>query len=343
MRSSPEKDARKPATSTPGARSGSAASRRPAAQPSVRSTRRSSWSVVSSTPTSANSSRASAGTNARSAARTSASSPASRSRCSGHGGSRRVSTTRRSPPGGAVTSRCSPAHTSGEATRWTSSSTRTAGPTTWRTAAATRSAGSVPGPRSSATRRRRASAGAPTTAARDVATARQKASGVSSPGPTVSQAGRSTARAASQEPTSTVLPHPAEADRSVTGDSAPRSRRSNRRGRSTTCNATGTAYFTSGCVSTSSAGIVTPGLGTPLILRVTVSFSRGDSARKKCRTPLNEFSRITARRCPARKCPRIRENGSGRCRDGLRRWPVPCPPSSRGDAARTRVVRACAR
>ena len=54
-------------------------------------------------------------------------------------------------------------------------------------------------------------------------------------------------------------------------------------------------------VSTSSAGIVTPGLGTPLILRVTVSFSRGDSARKKCRTPLNEFSRITARRCPAQE------------------------------------------
>ncbi len=245
MRSSPEKEARKPATSAPGARSGSAASRRPAAQPSVCCTRRSSWSVESSTPTRANSSRASAVTKARSPARTSASSPASRSRCSGHGGSCRVSTTRRSRAGGAVISRCNPAHTSGEVTRWTSSSTRTAGPTTWRTASATRSARAAPEPLSSATRRRSASAGAPTTAAREVATACQKARGVSSPGSTVSQAGRSSARAASQEPTSTVLPHPAEADRSVTGDSAPRSRRSYRRGRSTTRSATGTAYFAS--------------------------------------------------------------------------------------------------
>ena len=276
--------------------------------------------MVRSTPTRANSSRASSGTKARSAARTSASSPASRSRCSGHGGSRRVSTTRRNPGTGVVIICSSAVCTSGPVIPWTSSSTSTTGAATWRRASATRSAMSVAamsvaGPRSSATRRRRTSAGASTTAARDVATARQKARGASSAGPTVSHAGRGTARAASQALTSTVLPHPAEADRSVTGDSAPRSRRSYRRGRSTTCSATGTAYFTSEWSSpsgragrsSSSAGIVTPDLGMPLILRATVSFSGDDPAGTECRTQGNTSSRIQA------------AADSGECRHGSRR------------------------
>ena len=87
----------KPATSPRSGmpRSESAASWRPAIQPSVRSSSASTSAAVRSSPiTWLRNSRASAGVKRRSAARTSVSCPRLRSRASGSGGSERVAITR---------------------------------------------------------------------------------------------------------------------------------------------------------------------------------------------------------------------------------------------------------
>ena len=94
-RSSPARSA----TNRPGwgcSRSDRAASRSPAAQPSVRRHSVSSSAPDSSTPWSASSAAVSSSEKARSASRTSVSWPATRSRCRASGGSARLATTRRS-------------------------------------------------------------------------------------------------------------------------------------------------------------------------------------------------------------------------------------------------------
>ncbi len=103
VRSLPENSAaNRPGSGCPA--SDSAASRSPAAQPSVRSCNIPSAGSDSSTPAAANSSRASATLNRRSSARISVSSPSSRSRCSPSRRSCRVASTNRSSGGPRITS-----------------------------------------------------------------------------------------------------------------------------------------------------------------------------------------------------------------------------------------------
>ena len=131
VRSVPENlGASRPGSGCPA--SDSAASRSPAAHPSVRST--SGAGSGRSTPAAANSSAASATVNRRSGSRISASSPSSRSRCSPSRTSCRVASTNRSPGGARMISSSSCRSASGPSSctssttshNWSSSGARSA-------------------------------------------------------------------------------------------------------------------------------------------------------------------------------------------------------------------------
>ena len=103
--------------------SDSAASRSPAAQPSVRSYNRASAESESGIPAAANSARASSRVKRRSSARISVSSPSSRNRCRPSRRSRRVASTNRSPAGARISSSSSWRSASAERSSCTSSTT----------------------------------------------------------------------------------------------------------------------------------------------------------------------------------------------------------------------------
>ena len=127
MRSLPENSA----TKRPGASwraSESAASRSPAAHPSVRSCRRPTSPGSTARPAAASSSPASSAVKCRSAARISSSSPVSRSRCRPSFGSRRLMTIVRSCAGVAASSCSSPSSASAARSSCRSSTTSITGP-----------------------------------------------------------------------------------------------------------------------------------------------------------------------------------------------------------------------
>ena len=206
-------------------------SRRPAAQPSVRSTSAVSSRSSSSMSMPVKSSCASARSNARSWARTSARSPAMRSTCSGSAGSMRDATTKCSCCGGARSTRSSAA-IAGGAARWRSSTTRTSGWSRSSTARTKRSrnAGDASSPGASSVR---SGISRPSTGRTASSTCCQKSA--RSDSRSGIQTRLSPGRARSHDVSSTVFPAPGGPETSVSAPSrVPASSRSKSRGRGTT-------------------------------------------------------------------------------------------------------------
>ncbi len=197
----------------------SAASRRPAAQPSVRACSTSIWAAPrSASPrSSAHSSRV----NARSAARISVRPPLSRTRCRPSSGSARVATMKRIEHGACESSVSSSRRTIGLSSSWTSSSTSTTGVVRSPSRSASRTTGSsVPESAVSAPLRSSASS-IPSQSCGLQLSSRSNVNHATS------------SRSRAHEARSTDFPVPACAERSVTGPSTPVDTRSSSRGRGT--------------------------------------------------------------------------------------------------------------
>ena len=185
---------------------------------------------------------------ARSDARISLITPARRNWFSGHGGSRRVVTTNRSPRGGRWTSRSRLSCTASSVTSCRLSSTRTTGAPSAASAAAT-CPGTAPGrrrPRAGGPRppgRRRRGWSRSRRTSRNPADRRRRGRARSTPRPCLVPA------SASQELASSVFPQPAGAAISAQEDSRPVVNRLCNRGRGTRCVASGTANLPSQSVA----------------------------------------------------------------------------------------------
>src|SRR5512132_3700928 len=273
-RSSPARSA----TNRPGwdwPRMDRAASRSPAAQPSVRRHSVSSSSPDSATPWSASSAAVSSRVKARSASRISLSCPATRSRCRASGGSERVATTRRSCEGA-----CRSRNRSWPTTAWPVASCRSSRISTTGRRSSNRPATKAcrnPSPISTCGLRPASSpSGGTTSAPRSAAsTCAQNCGGWWSPGPTRTQATGPGGRApVVQEVISRVLPYPAGAASRVSGPRVPSSSSPNNRCRATGCQrGTGTISLVVSSPAVSVASVASVGRSRlaepPLVLLLT--------------------------------------------------------------------------
>src|SRR5512132_4241171 len=335
-RSSPARSA----TNRPGwdwPRMDRAASRSPAAQPSVRRHSVSSSSPDSATPWSASSAAVSSRVKARSASRISLSCPATRSRCRASGGSERVATTRRSCEGA-----CRSRNRSWPTTAWPVASCRSSRISTTGRRSSNRPATKAcrnPSPISTCGLRPASSpSGGTTSAPRSAAsTCAQNCGGWWSPGPTRTQATGPGGRApVVQEVISRVLPYPAGAASRVSGPRVPSSSSPNNRCRATGCQrGTGTISLVVSSPAVSVASVASVGrsrLAEPPLVLLLTGRDTVWGGRKRDATALQ--SHVTGdhpdrpaggrgRRQPGRRDPPARVAGVGGLRlPGGRAWPA---------------------
>ncbi len=218
----------------------SAASRSPAAQPSVREHSADTSGGASDRPWASSSAPASLSVKASSAARISVSRPRTRSTCSGSAGSARALSTSRNWPGACSTRKLRSLRHSRERTMCRSSSTRITGASS--SASALTNSG-MKLARESRTGGANAASAEPSpqtpAISSEASTAAQKRAGSSSPVSSETHATRCPRPGPSAEDSSAVFPLPAGPQISVTGSVSPRSRRSTSRDRSTRPNGGG--------------------------------------------------------------------------------------------------------
>ena len=242
--------------------SDSAASRNPAAQPSVRSYNDPSAGSDSAIPAASNRARASVRVKRRSAARISVSSPSSRNRCRPSRRSWRVASTNRSPAGARMSSSSSWRSASAERSSCTSSITSQTRSSSPPRSVSSRSTTAQPSRSGAAVRGRTSFDPAAVSRSAPSTDSQNRCGSRSSPCTGTHAAHAARPLSAIQERTRSVFPLPGGADTSVTRPAAPSSSKSP--GRETTPARTAGAAGVS-AVPDQVAGLTAPSLTSPVL------------------------------------------------------------------------------